>query len=119
MIPARRGTHTNHSAPAVIDAYEDVRRQFVGPLTGSMQRHGVSVLMHRGMTAWVRTWTRLGPSSPTPDQASMVEAQGSGAADSRNGRRTAVCVPRSLEMELVSMMAGMILPAVTGGDDVG
>jgi hypothetical protein len=120
VTPADRVTRTTNSAHAVIDAYEDVRRHFAGPLTGSMQRHGVSVLMHRGMTAWVRTWTRLGPSTPPPDPASMAEAsQGSAVADSSSSRSAPVCVPQSLEMELVSMMAGMILPAVTGGEHVG
>ena len=121
MTPAGRGTRTTNSAQAVIDAYEAVRRHFVGPLSGSMQRHGVSVLVHRGVTAWVRTWTRLGLSAPTPGPASMAGAslsQGSVAADSRS-RSAAVCVPQSLEVELVSMMAGMILPAVTGGEYVG
>ena len=115
-----RETREPSSAQAVIEAYEAVRHHFAGPLTGSMQRHGVSVLMGRGMTAWVLTWTRLSPSTPAPDPASMAEAsQGSAPADRSSRRSAAVCVPQSWEMELVSMMAGMILPAVTGGEHVG
>jgi len=101
----------------VIDAYEEARRHFAGALDASMQRYGVSVLVHRGMTAWARTWARLGPPSPRPAPVSGAIA-GTGAVSSRI-HGAGPDLPRSLETQLVSTLAGMILPAVTGGLHVG
>lgn len=105
------------SAQAMIDAYEEVRCQFVGPADGFLQRHGISVLVHRGMAVWAQTWARLSPAS----SASTSEPGTIGGTRATNGseRGQTSCVPRSLESQLVSTLAGMILPVVTGEEHVG
>jgi hypothetical protein len=80
----------------VLEQYETLR---VEALTAAARGHGLSLLLRRGLTGWLRALSALGPAPPTRLRASEPGAARPQLAPA--GR-----------VELTTVLAGMVLACV-------